>query len=100
MLFTCSQFGFYDQNGTVVSLMESKIYKNDAIGLKTLDSSGRLKIVTVPGIDHFGWHLNISICDNYILPYLDWFFKFIVYILECNECKWLYKLLSEKNQIK
>lgn len=51
--------------------MNRDIYKEDRIGLKTLHEKGRLKIVTVPGINHFMWHINISVCDNYILPYLD-----------------------------
>ncbi|CAH1183475.1 unnamed protein product [Phaedon cochleariae] len=66
-----SQFGYYDGNGTVVTLMDRSIFKNDAIGLKTLYDKKKLKIVTVPGINHFMWHINVSICDNYILPYLD-----------------------------
>ncbi|KAJ3660756.1 hypothetical protein Zmor_005191 [Zophobas morio] len=66
-----SQFGYYGENNTVVNLIDRDIYKNDLIGLKTLDDAGRLKIITVPGVDHFMWHLNISIVDNFILPYLD-----------------------------
>ncbi|CAH0557399.1 unnamed protein product [Brassicogethes aeneus] len=66
-----SQFGYYNGNGTVVEFTERSIYKDDRIGLKTLDKAGKLKIVTVPGVNHFMWHLNVSIVDNYILPYLD-----------------------------
>lgn len=51
--------------------MDRTIYTEDAIGLKTLHKKDKLRIVTVPGIDHFMWHLNVSICDNYILPFLD-----------------------------
>lgn len=70
-LLDSSQFGFYNQNGTVVNFVERPIYREDAIGLKTLDKKGKLKIVTAPGVSHFMWHLNVSVFDNYIIPYLD-----------------------------
>ncbi|KAL3283370.1 hypothetical protein HHI36_006518 [Cryptolaemus montrouzieri] len=66
-----SQFGFYDDTMTVINLMSRDLYKEDSIGLRTLDESGRLDLITVPGIDHFMWHLNVSIVDNYIIQYLD-----------------------------
>lgn len=66
-----SQFGFYDSNGTVKDFKERDIYKDDKIGLKTLYQKKKLKLVTVPGINHFNWHLNMTVVDNYILPYLD-----------------------------
>ncbi|XP_060518204.1 lysosomal thioesterase PPT2 homolog isoform X1 [Cylas formicarius] len=66
-----SQFGFYNSNGTVVEFVERDIYKEDKIGLKTLNKDNRLKLVTVPGVNHFGWHINISVIDKYIVPYLD-----------------------------
>lgn len=71
MFFGDSQFGFYDSNGTVKNFMERDIYKDDKIGLKTLYQKKKLKLVTVPGINHFNWHLNMTVVDNYILPYLD-----------------------------
>lgn len=66
-----SQFGYYNNNATVVDMREREIYQTDAIGLKTLDNEKKLTIHTVPQIPHFMWHKNISIVDNYILPYLD-----------------------------
>lgn len=66
-----SQFGFYNENLTVINLMSRPLYTQDLIGLKTLDESGRLDLITVPGINHFMWHLNVSIVDNYIIDYLD-----------------------------
>lgn len=71
MFFGDSQFGFYDSNGTVKDFKERDIYKDDKIGLKTLYQKKKLKLVTVPGINHFNWHLNMTVVDNYILPYLD-----------------------------
>lgn len=69
--FYFSQFGYYDQNETVIGLMERGIYTKDLIGLRTLNRDGKLKLITVPGVNHFMWHKNVSIVDNYILPYLD-----------------------------
>ncbi|XP_044751537.1 lysosomal thioesterase PPT2 homolog [Coccinella septempunctata] len=66
-----SQFGFYNDNMTVVNLISRPLYQQDLIGLKTLDESGRLDLITVPGVNHFMWHLNVSIVDNYIINYLD-----------------------------
>lgn len=66
-----SQFGYYDANETVVPMNERPIYTKDLIGLKTLNEKKKLVITTVPGVNHFMWHLNESIVDNYILPHLD-----------------------------
>ncbi|XP_063529093.1 lysosomal thioesterase PPT2 homolog isoform X1 [Cydia strobilella] len=66
-----SQFGYYDANETVIEMRDQPIYKEDKIGLQELDKNGKLHIVTVPGINHFNWHMNVSIVDDYLLPYLD-----------------------------
>lgn len=66
-----SQFGYYHGNETVVEMKDQAIYKEDLIGLRTLNESGRLHLVTVPGVNHFNWHTNVTIVDNYLLPYLD-----------------------------
>lgn len=66
-----SHFGYYDNNNTVIEMRDRSIYKNDVIGLKTLDKQGKLKLITVPGIPHTEWHKNISIVDHFLLPYLD-----------------------------
>lgn len=66
-----SQFGYYDYNKTVVEMRDRDIYTKDAIGLKTLDRAGKLKLYTVPGIPHFEWHKNASLVDLFILPHLD-----------------------------
>ncbi|KAI4465820.1 palmitoyl-protein thioesterase/dolichyldiphosphatase 1 [Holotrichia oblita] len=66
-----SHFGFYNENVTVIDMKERDIYTKDLIGLKTLDKAGKLVLITVPGIDHFMWHKNLTIVDKYILPYLD-----------------------------
>ncbi|XP_073941384.1 palmitoyl-protein thioesterase 2 isoform X2 [Choristoneura fumiferana] len=66
-----SQFGYYDANETVIEMHDQPIYKDDKIGLKSLDKKGKLHVVTVPGVNHFSWHMNVSIVDDYLLPYLD-----------------------------
>lgn len=66
-----SHFGYYDNNNTVIDMRDRDIYKDDMIGLKTLDKQGKLEIITVPGISHTEWHKNISIVDKFLLPYLD-----------------------------
>lgn len=66
-----SHFGYYDNNSSVIEMRDRTIYKNDTIGLKTLDKRGKLKLITVPGIPHTEWHKNISIIDKLLLPYLD-----------------------------
>ncbi|CAG4972994.1 unnamed protein product [Colias eurytheme] len=66
-----SQFGYYNANETVIEMRGQDIYTLDRIGLRALDTSGRLHVVTVPGVNHFNWHMNVSIVDDYLLPYLD-----------------------------
>ncbi|KAB0793029.1 hypothetical protein PPYR_08236 [Photinus pyralis] len=66
-----SQFGYFNLNETVVKLVDRDIYIEDTIGLRTLDKKGKLILITVPGIDHYMWHINETIVDQYILPYLD-----------------------------
>ncbi|KRT83616.1 hydrolase [Oryctes borbonicus] len=66
-----SQFGYYNENVTVINMRDRDIYTNDLIGLKTLDKQKKLDVITVSGIDHFSWHKNVTVVDEYILPYLD-----------------------------
>lgn len=68
----CSHFGFYNEDEVVVPMVERRIYINDDIGLKTLDQTGRLKVLTFPHVHHFAWHMNISVIQEAILPYLNW----------------------------
>ncbi|KAL1458607.1 hypothetical protein WDU94_008744 [Cyamophila willieti] len=66
-----SHFGHFSSTESVVKLHDTKMYKQDTLGLKTLDEAGKLKIVTVPGIDHFQWHSDEEVIDTHVLPYLD-----------------------------
>ncbi|XP_059059354.1 lysosomal thioesterase PPT2 homolog [Achroia grisella] len=66
-----SQFGYYNYgNKTVIEMKDQAIYKEDRIGLRALDESGRLHVITVLGVNHFNWHTNVTIVDNYLLPHL------------------------------
>lgn len=66
-----SHFGYFDKDNDVIPFHQRGIYINDTIGLKTLEQSGRLKILTIPHVHHFAWHLNLTVIDHAILPYLD-----------------------------
>ncbi|XP_043467320.1 lysosomal thioesterase PPT2 homolog [Leptopilina heterotoma] len=66
-----AHFGYYDGNETVVELRDRETYRDDLIGLKTLDKKKKLIILSVPGISHYDWHTNVSIVDHFLLPYLN-----------------------------
>ncbi|XP_033333522.1 palmitoyl-protein thioesterase 2 [Megalopta genalis] len=66
-----SHFGYYDANLTVIEMRQRPIYEDDLIGLKTLDINKKLTLITVPNVHHYEWHKNVSIVDDYLLPYLD-----------------------------
>ncbi|VVB12735.1 unnamed protein product [Arabis nemorensis] len=64
-----SWFGYYPDDGfdTLLSTQQTKLYREDWIGLKTLDDAGKVKYVSVSGD-----HLNIADEDvvKYVVPYL------------------------------
>lgn len=66
-----SHFGYYDDDENVLELKDQISFQNDVLGLKTLNDSNRLEIISVDGVTHFDWHCNDSVIDNYIIPYLD-----------------------------
>lgn len=66
-----SHFGFYNEDEVVIPLFQRGIFRNDDIGLKTLYDQGRLKILSFPGVHHFAWHMNASVIQKAIVPYLD-----------------------------
>ncbi|XVE76863.1 hypothetical protein DITRI_Ditri13aG0014400 [Diplodiscus trichospermus] len=65
-----SWFGYYPYGAfdPVLPVQETKLYKEDWIGLKTLDEAGKVKFVNVSGN-----HLQISGSDmkKYMVPYLE-----------------------------
>lgn len=66
-----SQFGFYTKNEEVLPMNKQWIYNEDVFGLRTLDKRNAIKILTMAGVNHYQWHKNYTIIDNFILPYLD-----------------------------
>lgn len=64
-----SLFGYYPDGSwsTILPSQKTTLYKEDWIGLRTLDEAGKVKYVNVSG-----QHLEISVNDmkKYILPYL------------------------------
>ncbi|KAL1124177.1 hypothetical protein AAG570_001947 [Ranatra chinensis] len=66
-----SHFGYFDANETVVEMTDQPYYKNDSFGLLTLNKSGRLQIFELSGNTHIDWHINQTIIDDYIVPFLD-----------------------------
>ncbi|KAG8475011.1 hypothetical protein CXB51_031814 [Gossypium anomalum] len=63
-------FGYFPDGAfePVLPVQETKLYKEDWIGLKTLDEAGKVKFVNVSGN-----HLQISTSDmkKYMVPYLE-----------------------------
>ncbi|XP_056864994.1 uncharacterized protein LOC130511666 isoform X1 [Raphanus sativus] len=64
-----SWFGYYSDDGfdSLLSTQQTKLYREDWIGLKALDAVGKVKFVSVSGD-----HLMISYKDvvKYVVPYL------------------------------
>lgn len=60
-------FGAYDKHRLIVPLRKSEIYKNDTIGLKTLDEAGKLFFYHGPGIH---MHNPPEYINDYLIPLL------------------------------
>lgn len=60
-------FGYYDENLNLKDMTETPLYQEDYIGLKTLDVTGRLKRIKLPG-----QHLQFSNADilEVFVPFL------------------------------
>ncbi len=60
-------FEFYNEKEELVSLKDSEFYKNDTLGLRSLDEAGKVIFETIPGE-----HLQFSNEDmiNYMIPVL------------------------------
>lgn len=69
--FVFSHFGYFDGNDNVVPMHNRDIYRRDMIGLKTLEQLGKLILLTFPHVRHMEWHLNLTVIQETILPYLD-----------------------------
>ncbi|XP_019726341.1 lysosomal thioesterase PPT2 [Hippocampus comes] len=56
-----SQFGFFDDNETVVEMQRQGVYLKDIFGLKTLAARGDLILCSVPYVQHVWWHSNETV---------------------------------------
>lgn len=65
-----SHFGFYDESLTVLPMTSQDFYKDDSFGLRTLNQQGKVKVYEIPGVKHIHWHLNQSVFDCCIEPWL------------------------------
>jgi hypothetical protein len=67
-VFQWCEIGFRPSQDTLFNMTESQTYKNDWIGLKTLDMSGRIDMMSYAGA-----HVQFTqeFWDNSILPYFD-----------------------------
>ncbi|TDH03948.1 hypothetical protein EPR50_G00147230 [Perca flavescens] len=66
-----SQFGFYDDNETVVEMQHQDMYLRDVFGLKTLAARGDLIICSVPGVQHVYWHSNETVFHTCMEKWLE-----------------------------
>ncbi|PWA15083.1 hypothetical protein CCH79_00008640, partial [Gambusia affinis] len=65
-----SQFGFYDDNETVIEIQHQDLYLRDVFGLKTLAARGDLFFCTFPGVEHVWWHSNETVFHSCIEKWL------------------------------
>ncbi|XP_057210787.1 lysosomal thioesterase PPT2 [Triplophysa rosa] len=65
-----SQFGFYDDNETVVEMKNQKLFLMDTFGLKTLYARGDLMLCSVPAVAHVYWHSNETVYKTCIDKWL------------------------------
>ncbi|XP_041933021.1 lysosomal thioesterase PPT2 isoform X2 [Alosa sapidissima] len=56
-----SQFGFYDENETVVEMKNQEVYLRDTFGLKTLQARGDMVLCAMAGVQHVYWHSNQTV---------------------------------------
>lgn len=72
MFLNCySHFGVFNENEEVVLMQNTRFYKNDTFGLRTLDKMSKVITITLDGVGHLNWHRNLTVVDDYIIPYLD-----------------------------
>lgn len=65
-------WGFYGdsvKDGTV-PLQKQKIWVDDWLGLRVLHETGRLQLISAPGVRHMDWVNNKVVFDKFIAPYL------------------------------
>ncbi|XP_055731889.1 lysosomal thioesterase PPT2-A-like [Salvelinus fontinalis] len=65
-----SQFGFFDDNETVVEIKDQDFYLRDVFGLKTLNARGDLFLCSMAGVEHINWHSNYTVFNACIEKWL------------------------------
>ncbi|CAM4635745.1 unnamed protein product [Leuciscus chuanchicus] len=65
-----SQFGFYDDNETVVEMKNQKVFLMDLFGLKTLYARGDLALCSMADVAHVFWHSNETVYKTCIEKWL------------------------------
>jgi hypothetical protein len=53
-----------------IPMQQQEVYASDTFGLRTLDVTGRLKVLAVPNINHQAWMHDDAIITKYVLPNL------------------------------
>lgn len=66
-----SHFSYFNDNSTVVSYKDRRIYQEDLFGLRTLDERGALHVFSVSGVKHHFWYRNATVIKEHILPWLN-----------------------------
>ncbi|KAB5565322.1 hypothetical protein PHYPO_G00239980 [Pangasianodon hypophthalmus] len=70
MPWQSSQFGFYDENETVVEMKSQEMFLRDSFGLKSLYARGDLELCSVAGVPHIYWHSNETVYKSCIDKWL------------------------------
>ena len=66
-----AQFGFYNENLTVIPMRAQEFYVNNWFGLKTLGDKNLIDPCTVENVGHGDWTTDERALETCILPYLD-----------------------------
>jgi palmitoyl-protein thioesterase len=68
--FHFSHFGYFNENEEVMEMRNREAYVLDRFGLKTLDKKKALTLIELNGVTHKDWHVNETVIDKYIIPFL------------------------------
>ncbi|XP_064650388.1 lysosomal thioesterase PPT2-A-like isoform X2 [Lineus longissimus] len=65
-----SQFGFYDQNESVLPYKKTEWYLKDSFGLQTLEKRDAIQTYSISGVKHVMWHKNQTVFNCCIEKWL------------------------------
>jgi len=63
-------WGFWDGKGNMLAMNETRLYRDDLIGLRTMDERKDLHVQAVKGIHHMQWMENAQLIQSLVLPWL------------------------------